>query len=120
MPFALAALFFASGYAYPANRMFNGYGQLIAFAATALGYMYALGGQGLLYGDSLPKGMKRVADWLRIALELFAVIYISLASEFRESLLYKLLIVFFIAVTVFDVARLIWVQHSAIKSASKT
>lgn len=113
MPLAVALLYFASGYMYPANRVFAGYGQIAALIAAVVGYAFALGGQGILYGDSLSKNKKRIADWLRVAMELFAVIYLSLASEFRESLVNKFLVVVFIILIVLDVLRLVWVQHAA-------
>jgi hypothetical protein len=117
MPLAVVLLYFASGYMYPENRVFAGYGQIAALIAAVVGYAFALGGQGILYGDSLSKNKKRIADWLRVAMELFAVIYLSLASEFRESLVNKFLVVVFIVLIVLDVLRLVWVQRAASKGA---
>ena len=111
MPFALLALFFASGYVYPTNRIFAGYGQLLVLIAAVAGYALALREQGKLYGDALSRGKRRFADWARVTLEFCAVVYLSLASEFRESMLHQLLMIAFIALIIADSLRLIWVAR---------
>lgn len=115
MPLLLTAFYFSSGYVYPVNRVFLGYWQLAVLIAAAAGYILALSGQGKLYGDSLSKRKKWIADWSRVAMELFAGIYLSLASEFRESLVNKFLVVVFVAIITLDVLRLVWVQRAATK-----
>lgn len=90
-----------------------GNGQLAVLAVAAAGYIFALSGQGKLYSDSLSKRKKWIADWRCVAMELFAGIYLSLASEFRESLVNKFLVVVFIAVIALDVLRLFWVKRAA-------
>lgn len=117
MPLGLLALFFASGYAYPVNRVFEGYPQLVVLLLTFVGYALTLGFQGKLYGDTLPKWAKRIADWTRVTLEFFAIMYVALASEHSTGMAYQLLGAVFLLLIALDVVRLFWVQRVALKGS---
>ena len=118
MPLGLLTLFFASGYPYPVNRVFAGYTQLVVLVGGFVGYALTLGFQGKLYGESFPKATKRIADWTRVALEFFAIIYVSLTSEHPESVAYQLLGAVFLLLVALDVARLFWVQRVARRAST--
>ena len=116
MPLGLLTLFFASGYAHPVNRVFAGHTQLVVLLAAFVGYALTLGFQGKLYGESLSKATKRIADWTRVALEFFAIIYVALTSDHPASVAYQLLGAVFLLVIALDVARLFWVQRAALRA----